>query len=120
MNKFFLSFPLIIGLGLFATGCGSSSASLACESNAGKAGHACIEASATGEGAGSGNAMCPSGSTEVSSCPTANEIGNCSVSISAGGASATSVTYYYSDSGVTADAAKMSCEQGGGTWTAAK
>ena len=55
---------------------------------------------------------CPAGSTQVSSCPTANLLGQCT---SSGG-----ITYMYSNGGVTADSAKHGCTSLlNGTWTPA-
>jgi hypothetical protein len=60
--------------------------------------------------------MCPTGATQVSSCPKANLLGSCT--ITSGGAM--DVIYFYSTGGSTASAAQTACtELGNGTWTPA-
>jgi hypothetical protein len=100
----------LLALGLWAMGCGggnSAGSGLTCDVGAGSAGHACYAYPASAN-----LTTCPQGSS-VSSCPSTNKLGTCTVM--AGGVSA-SVTYY-SDGGLTAMQAQSGCTQGGGTWS---
>jgi hypothetical protein len=61
----------------------------------------------------SGEATCPSGSTEVPSCPTANVLGTCTFS----GTSNTRVIYFYGASTTLAEAQSTCQAIPGATWT---
>jgi hypothetical protein len=87
---------------------------LTCETPAGT-GHECVTATTTSTAI---NATCPSGTTSLSSCPTAGALGTCTVTESAGGVSDTVATIYYTDSGITASDAQAACKSEGGTWSA--
>ena len=50
---------------------------------------------------------------KTGSCPTANVLGTCSYTLSAGGIGESVSTIYYSDGGVTAPAACMLCAASG-------
>jgi hypothetical protein len=60
--------------------------------------------------------MCPTGATQVSSCPTANLLGTCTIT----SGTTMGVIYFYSTGGSTASAAEGACTAlGKGTWTPA-
>jgi hypothetical protein len=97
----------------WAAGCGG--AGLTCDYNAGSFGHYCFaypsdssptSCSATGPG------------TAVDTCPTANRIGACTNSYGGlVGDPEPGTSIYYSDGGLTAAAAQMTCIASGGTWS---
>jgi hypothetical protein len=80
---------------------------LYCESPAG-AGHECVEYSKDAP------TTCPSGTTSVPSCPTADAIGACAIITLTMGATTT----FYADSGVTPGDGQSMCTNAGGKWTA--
>jgi hypothetical protein len=121
MTKFSLSSVFLALGGLLVAGCGSSpagSSSATCEANPGMAGHFCETVSYSGA-ASSTPLTCPAPSTSVSSCTTANALGTCTYSVSAGPVTETVVATYYSDGGETAMSAQMACTAlSGATWQA--
>jgi hypothetical protein len=108
MKTLLLSFALVLGLS--ALGCSTSVSNVSCETGAGTAAHSCADEPLT---------ACPTGSTSVSACPTTNELGNCTVSATLLGVTASTTTYFYSDGGyATAADAETACKAEGGTWAA--
>jgi hypothetical protein len=114
MRNLIVSIALLSGL--YIVGCGSStpgSSSVSCESNAGMIGHTCI----TYTGPAATSAGVCGAAKSVSSCPTTNKLGQCSLTQSAGGVSQTVVTVFYSDGGETAMTAQATCMAESGTFT---
>lgn len=111
----------VIADGAGTTGTGASttantctSTALTCEVNAGLPGHVCETICGP-----LGMTPCPSGSTTLSSCPTAGALGTCFFSTMTSVVESLSVVYY-SDGGFTAEQAKTSCEAlTGAVWTPA-
>ena len=87
------------------TGTGTSGGSFACDQTSSSY-HVCVKYLDAGS-----STVCPSGTTQVSACPTADLLGICTVT--------TGAVYYYGATGITASQAAQSCTGSGGTWSEA-
>jgi hypothetical protein len=102
------------GSGWGACACGASTSSGSSGSSSGSflscdLGSGCFTYSG-----GETPADCPEGNM-VSSCPTANALGTCTIDKS----TTTVAETFYSDGGITAAEAQMVCAESGGAWMAA-
>jgi hypothetical protein len=114
-----MRFVLPLGLAVFLPACGGST-DVSCSYQQAGTVKACADYSVSGNTQGADvvsveqNACTAGMGTVVDTCPTANTLGICTITISAGGATVSAAERLYAVNGETAATAQMACQSQNG------